>query len=265
MAAAEGRVNVMRKLLQRGADPNTISDTYGGVINAAIESGNCEAVELLVEYNVSLTSREDDVTKLLESLEEQHQNENAQTDAINNDGNDDNDDEDDDVDEDEEEEEIIWSLLALAASRSDLTMFNFLIEKYSSRLPAEEFDAALVKAAQGGRREAFKRLFRDYRHPHQILQDSLEQAAKQENWDIVHQLLEECPGLDCNNAFFSTCLGQDGEPKTQVLDAIWEYTRGSISPETLESSLYHATDLERADTVSLLLRFGASPDATGSE
>ena len=91
--------------------------------------------------------------------------------------------------EGEEEEEIIWSPLALAASRSDLTMFNFLIEKYSSRLPAEEFDAALVKAAQGGRSEAFKRLFRDYRHPHQILQDSLEQAAKQENWNIVHQLL----------------------------------------------------------------------------
>ena len=108
---------------------------------------------------------------MLESLEEQRQNENAQTDAINNDGNDDENVDEDEDEEGEEEEEIIWSPLALAASRSDLTMFNFLIEKYSSRLPAEEFDSALVKAAQGGRSEAFKLLFRDYRHPHQILQD----------------------------------------------------------------------------------------------
>ncbi|RYP49043.1 hypothetical protein DL769_011135 [Monosporascus sp. CRB-8-3] len=252
MAASEGRVKVMAKLLQRGADPNAISDTYGGVINAAIDSGNCEAVELLVEKHVSLASRENDVIKRLESLEVQSENDEAEGDAAN-DGN------------NAEQEEAIWSPLALAALRSDLTMFNFLIERYSDKLPAEEFDMALVKAAEYGRLEAFKRLFRDYQHPHQVLQDSHDRAANEENWDIVQLLLEECPGLDCDTAFFNTCLGDDSQQKTQVLETIWEYTHGSISTETVNDSLYHATDLELAETVSLLLRFGANPDATGRE
>ena len=276
MAAAEGRVQAMRKLLQRGADPNSINDTYGGVINAAIESGNCEAVELLVENDVSLTSRESEVFEKLESLQEQREKDGVEGDAASDDngrdgngsddnGNDDNESDTNESDNDEGEREIIWSPLAVAASRSDLTMFNFLLQKYSDKLPAEEFNAALVKAAEWGRLEAFKRLLREYRHPHQALQDSLNQSTDEGCWDVVSLMLEECKGLDCDEAFYNTCRGDEGQQKITLLEAMWEYTQGSISTETVDRALYYATDLEFADTVGLLLRFGANPNATGEE
>lgn len=55
MAAFGGHIQVMKKLLLRGADPNAMANDIGPVVNAAISSGSREAVELLVEHNVSLT------------------------------------------------------------------------------------------------------------------------------------------------------------------------------------------------------------------
>ncbi|KAJ4857717.1 ankyrin repeats (3 copies) domain-containing protein [Trichoderma breve] len=54
MAAQGGHVEVMRKLLLRKADPNTKAQNIGPVINAAIVSGNLDAVKLLVEHGVPL-------------------------------------------------------------------------------------------------------------------------------------------------------------------------------------------------------------------
>lgn len=55
MAADKGHVQVMKKLLLRGADANATADGYGPVLNSAISSGNQAAVELLVEHGVRLT------------------------------------------------------------------------------------------------------------------------------------------------------------------------------------------------------------------
>lgn len=52
MAAGIGHVDVMAKLISRGANPNAYSDYSGLVINAAIASGNFKAVELLVQKGV---------------------------------------------------------------------------------------------------------------------------------------------------------------------------------------------------------------------
>ncbi|KAL7940787.1 hypothetical protein V8C42DRAFT_336550 [Trichoderma barbatum] len=60
MASFGGHIQVMKKLLLRGADPNAIANDIGPVVNAAISSGSREAVELLVEHNVSLTFDSDD-------------------------------------------------------------------------------------------------------------------------------------------------------------------------------------------------------------
>ncbi|KAL6856814.1 ankyrin repeat-containing domain protein [Trichoderma novae-zelandiae] len=60
MAAFGGHIQVMKKLLLRGADPNAIANDIGPVVNAAISSGSREAVELLVEHNVSLTIHSED-------------------------------------------------------------------------------------------------------------------------------------------------------------------------------------------------------------
>ena len=272
MAAAEGHVKIMAKLLERGANPNASCTAYGAVINAAIESGNCDAVKILVEKDVSLATEEDaeneddSVDKAPEANDEDGKDQDEEEAEDEEQGEDEeSEDEDDDDEEEEEEEEVLRSPLALAALRSDTTMFDFLVKNYSDRLPPKEFDIALVKAAGGGRTEIFKHLLESYNHPNEAFKEALDEAAYGENWDIVALLLEKCPELDCEYAFLSTAEGDDGPQAIQTLVALWEYTQGSITQEKLDHSLYQATDFENIETVRLLLRFGASADATGQQ
>ncbi|KAF4973196.1 hypothetical protein FSARC_448 [Fusarium sarcochroum] len=256
-AAAEGNVKVMAKLLQRGADPNASCNSYGGVINAAIESGNCDAVKLLVTHNVSLVTRKEEDEE--ESDEEDGENEDEENDE------DDDDEDDEEESDDDDEDEIIWSPLALAAMRADLTVFEFLIKEYSDKLPPEEFDIALIKAAELGRQEAFTRLYNDFEHTQEAKQNALDKASYGDHWAIVSMILDNCPDLDCDMTFLLTAQGPDGDDKIRILGAMWEYSQGGISPETLDNSLYEATDMERERTVELLLQYGASANATGKE
>ncbi|KAM6510260.1 hypothetical protein FALCPG4_017884 [Fusarium falciforme] len=268
-AAAKGNVKAMVMLLQRGADPNASCDTFGRVINAAVDSGNCDAVKVLVEKDVSLEGEDSEEEEEEEEEEDgEAEGENKQPGDEAEDDNEDDDDEnededDDDEDDEDDEEEFIRSPLALAALRSDLTMFEFLIKNYSEKLPPKEFNKALVKAAESGRLEAFNHLFDSYEHPQETFQRALEGAAYHDKWDILAILLEKRPGLNCDQPFLNAAEGDDGDQAIRSMEAMWEYTNGSISAEQLDKSLYQATDFQNEKTVQLLLRFGASPDATG--
>jgi hypothetical protein len=275
-AAAEGHVKVMAKLLQRGADPNANCATYGGVICAAIQSGNCDAVKLLVTHNVSLVSlaededekNEEDEGKKDKGDDEDKDDDGSEDDEEEEDDDDDDDDDDDNDDDDgddEDDEEVITSPLALAAMRADLTVFEFLIKEYSDKLPPKEFDIALVKAAEYGRMEAFTRLFNDFEHTQQAKQDALDDASYEGHWEIVSLILDNCPDLNCDKSFLHTAQDDDDDGAIRILEAMWEYTNGSISPEALDKSLYEATDNESERTIELLLRYGASANATGEE
>jgi ankyrin repeat protein len=269
-AAAEGHVKVMAKLLQRGADPNASCLTYGGVICAAIQSGNCDAVKLLVTHNVSLVSlAEDEDEDNDEDGERKDKGDNEDEDEDEDEDDEEEDDDDDDEDEDDEDEdddeEVITSPLALAAMRADLTVFEFLIKEYSDKLPPKEFDIALVKAAEYGRMEAFTRLFHDFEHTQQARQDALDGASHEGHWEIVSLILDNCPDLNCDKSFQHTAEVDEDDDSIRILEAMWEYTSGSISPEALDKSLYEATDNESERTIELLLRYGASANATGEE
>ncbi|KAI1738519.1 hypothetical protein F4680DRAFT_425179 [Xylaria scruposa] len=217
MAAFGGHVEVMKKLVLRGADPNATANDIGPVVNAAICSGNRDAVELLVEHGVSLTVDRDDV----------------------------------------------HSPLALAALLADVSMFEYLIEKYADKLPAVEYSKALVSAAEAGKIDVLNKLL-EFEHDESFFQSALDSAVKEWNWEIVTILLQRRHGLDCNGLFLevATC----SEPQDKMLETCWEYANGSITTETLNDSLYHATDREKDTTVELLLkRFRADPNATGEE
>ncbi|KAI1326816.1 hypothetical protein F5Y16DRAFT_218338 [Xylariaceae sp. FL0255] len=153
--------------------------------------------------------------------------------------------------------------LALSALLSDYSMFEILVEKYADKLPAVEYSKALVKAAEAGRLEVFKKLL-EFQHSKQYFQGALDAAVDEWNWDIVSLLLKHCPGLDCNELFYTiaTCT----EPQDKMLEEAWAYANGSISPEMLNKSLFDATDLEKESTVQLLLgKCHANPNATGEE
>ncbi|KAI1061024.1 hypothetical protein LB507_010091 [Fusarium sp. FIESC RH6] len=266
MAAEAGDVKIMTQLLQRGADPNASCSESGAVVCSAIQSGNTEAVKLLVAHNVSLvTPKEEDEAEPGDKKEE-GKNEDSDGD----DDNDDDDDSDSDSDSDgdgneEDDEDIVKCPLALAAMRADLAVFEFLISEYSDKLPSSEFETALIKAAEWGRTEAFKRLFNDFEQSLEAKQQALDEAtrAADGHWDIVTMILEKCPGLNCDKAFLFTAQGSDGDEELRILEAMWEYSQGGISPETIDESLYEATDHENQRTVELLLRYGASANATG--
>ncbi|KAI0595658.1 hypothetical protein F4775DRAFT_568533 [Biscogniauxia sp. FL1348] len=157
----------------------------------------------------------------------------------------------------------IQAPLALAALLSDISMFEYLIQKYADKLPAQEYSKALVNAAEAGRIEVFNKLL-EFEHDQEYFQDALAVAGEESNWEIVTILLEKRSGLDCNGLFYKVATGTETQDK--LLEVIWQYSNGSISAETLNKSLYDATDREKESTVELLLKqFGANPNATGEE
>lgn len=153
--------------------------------------------------------------------------------------------------------------LALAALLSDASMFEYLIQQYADKLPAIEYSKALVKAAEAGKMEVMNKLF-EFEHDGTYYQQALDAAVDEWNWDVVTTLLQKRNGLDCNGLFLTaaTC----SEPQDKMLDVAWEHANGSITPDTLNESLYEATDREKDTTVELLLnKFHVNPNATGEE
>ncbi|KAI0849064.1 hypothetical protein F5Y00DRAFT_236514 [Daldinia vernicosa] len=151
--------------------------------------------------------------------------------------------------------------LALAALLSDFSMFEYLIEKYADKLPPEEYSKAFVMAAEAGRLEVFNRML-EYEHTQKYFQSALDSAVGEGNWDIVTIILEKCEGLNVDQAFYQAATGTEQQDK--LLEAFWNYSGGTISPDTLNHSLYDATDNKKESTVKLLLeKFKADPNATG--
>ncbi|KAK7965799.1 uncharacterized protein PG986_000076 [Apiospora aurea] len=154
--------------------------------------------------------------------------------------------------------------LALAALLSDMSMFEYLVEQYADKLPAQEYSKALVKSAEAGRADVLNTLLK-FEHEHQYFQQALEAAVGEENWEVATVLLEKQPGLDCNNLFRKAATAV--EDQNDLLGVAWAYSNGAISQETVDSALYHATDCEKKTTVELLLGepYRGSPNATGPD
>jgi ankyrin repeat protein len=154
--------------------------------------------------------------------------------------------------------------LALAAAICDISMYEYLTKELADKFQPEDYSNAVVTAGRAGRIEILGKLLDNYEHPKEYCQSSLDWAAAESNWDCILLILEKVKDLDCSAVFHeaATCT----EQQDKVLEAIWEYSNGTISPETLDKSLYEATDKEKESTVRLLLeKFNANPNATGEE
>ena len=103
-----------------------------------------------------------------------------------------------------------------------------------------------------------------HEHSQETLQNALDSATDEYEWDIVRILLDRFPNLDCNKLFEGVATYYDNED--ELLATIWKYSKESISQETLDNSLYQATDNEKESTVRYLLETcHASAKATGNE
>ena len=153
--------------------------------------------------------------------------------------------------------------LSLAASLPDQSMFFYLVETYADRLPAREFNTALVTAAANGRLEALDELLK-HDHPQETLQRAVDTSVERAAWVAIPALLKSGEGLNCANLFFAAATTNGDQDS--ILEIVWEYTKGSIPAETLAASLYTATDNEKESTVRYLLeQCGADANATGDE
>jgi ankyrin repeat protein len=149
--------------------------------------------------------------------------------------------------------------LALAASTGNETLVKMIMDAggyQNTTSPA--YGSALAAAASSSNLQILQTVFQaDRSSPSR--QSALEQAAAVTSKEIVDYLLRSGPGLQCDTAFTKAATkGAD-----DILDMLWQYSRGAISQQSKDLSLYTATDFELSSTVKLLLAMRASPDAEG--
>jgi ankyrin repeat protein len=156
------------------------------------------------------------------------------------------------------------SPLSQAAGQPDRAIFDYLIRLGGDKFEPHDYGKALEAAADAGNAEVFTDLL-EYEQEQEALQDALFSAYYDNNWNIVSILIDKHTGLDVNATFQELATGT--EDQEELLKKVWEYADGSISQETINTSLYEATDKEKESTVKLLLELcEADPnEATGDE
>lgn len=254
-AAYFGRENIVDKLLEKDAPIDDCIDLgYDTPLHMAASSGKDRVMEKLIRSKANINARSDDNGPVVNSAILSGNREAVKilvdhgasfTVEIK---------DDDDFD----------GPLATAALYSDLSMVEYLVETCGGGLPPEEFNRALVAAAGGGRADVFSKLLECHDYSHEILQEALEAAVAEENWDVSTVLLNRCQGLDCEELFSNAVFTVENQD--DLLESIWRYTKCTISDETLASCLNFAAGHGKQPTVELLLdRFGAKPNSTHDE
>jgi ankyrin repeat protein len=155
--------------------------------------------------------------------------------------------------------------LAVAAANCDLKSFDEILKAGGDKWNENAYHEALCAAAEEGRMEILDRLLglgREYSDD--VFQTAFELAGEEHNWEIVQRFLDCGRKFKCDDMFKRIVAGS--EEQDSMLDKLWEHTNGRISQATRDQSLYEATDNEKQSTVVLLLtKFGANPNATGTE
>lgn len=155
--------------------------------------------------------------------------------------------------------------LAVAATTCDLETFEKVLRAGGDKWTEAAYDEALCTAAYEGRTEILDRMLRlERKYSDNVWQAAFELAGQESNWVIVQKFLDCDRKFECDNMFNKIAKGS--EQKDGMLEKLWVHTNGHISQATRDHSLYDATDNEKQSTVVLLLtKFGANPNATGTE
>ncbi|KAK1241179.1 hypothetical protein MKX08_001153 [Trichoderma sp. CBMAI-0020] len=219
MAAQAGKYEIMKMLIDAGADMNAISHEMGPVINWAIGSGNEDAVELLIEKSagqvLSLPSRT--------NSEHKHR-----------------------------------SPLSCAVLHSDTnTILDNLLAKHQMKLQPEDYENAFLQACKSGRTSVMEKLMVGLPVGHNF-QDDLDIAVESAEWECVRWLLGRESSSPLRKELIAwdkavVAIAQGTYCETDLIRTIWEYAGNRFSAETKAKVLYWATRQNKIKIVWLLL------------
>jgi ankyrin repeat protein len=151
--------------------------------------------------------------------------------------------------------------LALATSMGNGELVKMVMDAGGYKnTESPTYGCALAAAASSSNLEIVQTIFQvDRSLPSR--QSALEQAAETASKEIVDYLLRTGPGLQCDAPFEKAAA----KGANDILNMLWQYSRGAISQKSKDDSLYTATDFELKKTVELLLAMHANPNAEGEE
>lgn len=163
-----------------------------------------------------------------------------------------------DVEVDPDEDYRYGSALVAASRKGHAEIVRVLLEKgWNVNRKYKIYVSAIVAAATYGHVEVVQVLLESNVDVNSREQ-ALESASQNGKPDVVKELLERSRFLRHEKAFLlAASYGRD-----DVLELLQK--RGT-NQEMLNTALYEATDHEHESTVSLLLKFGADPNAEGQE
>ncbi|KAH9902186.1 ankyrin [Xylariomycetidae sp. FL2044] len=241
----EGHIEVMRRLLQEGADINDgEQDQTWTPLHMAASNGKLDAMRFLMSWpdgatNINAVS-DGEGTPLTLAL-------------------------------DSNQKQAAELLLAAGASPT-LTSNDFdsplavaaLKAGGGRNLVSKTYGSAIVAAASAGHYDVARALL-DYDQQIEWRQRALLEASKQGFSTIVRLVLQYTPSyLACNDALVAAA----GEGHDGVVRELWayhEHCRNAVTQEGIDEALYQATDNEKVSTVDILLRRGANPNTGGKE
>ncbi|KAL2689146.1 hypothetical protein Neosp_003198 [[Neocosmospora] mangrovei] len=216
VAAVQGHVDTVKILLDHGGDPNALNNEHGPVVNAAVQSGNNEVVQLLLEdKRINLD---------FDNLERKRFPRPLALSAA------------------RSEQEVFRQILVGGKAK-------WKAEDYSSAL----IDGCSCNKLDNVK--LLLSLDEQHHFENAVLEEAMLTAAVEHNWGCVLAILDlGRQELDCNNIFYIAAVTMRNlSLADEVLRKLWETRSSTIHPEVTDAALYQAADNQKGPTVAWLL------------
>jgi ankyrin repeat protein len=245
-AAVQGHKDVVECLLDRDADIDACCEESGSALYGAATENRIDVLQFLVERGAEVNTTGGRHKRALNLAAYNGDLVGVQTLVEHG------------ADIDPDEPYSYGSALGAAARRGHADVVKFLLGKgWNPTKHIRNYESFLAAAATYGHLTVVEALIETETRI-TVLEQALQAASHNGKTAVVKAILDHTPTLRHQKAFMIAAdYGRD-----EILKLLWP--RG-IQQDQLDTALYNAADHEHAETVKLLLEFGANPNAEGPE
>lgn len=249
-AASAGHTDICIKLLDLGANVNATSDDFGTALYAAVEDHLNDTAKLLLKRGAKVNIMGGPARRALNVAAQVGNLEGLQ--LLIEHG----------AEIDPEEDYWYGSALGAASRNGHSEVVEYLLSrKWNPNRTMKTYGSFLTAAATYNHLDVVEILLKtEARVP--VLETALRASAQRGYEDIVKAILKRNGSLELRRAFSKAAY----YGRVEVLEVLFEYdVRGELrqNQQIKDDALYQATDMEHEETVKLLLKNGASPNARG--